>query len=210
VGVLGVVLIPLFAILPTPNSTEELLKQTAQYKLANLGVIWAEVALHILIVPATLALYIAQREKNRGYTLVATAFWLIFVAYSFASEAVPSLSLISLSDGYMSASTDPQRAVFVTAALVVNTQFLWGSVLVDTIFFFALLTTSAVMMKGIFGKPLAYLGIAAAFADLLSVPIATITTPALSVFEFIFVPLVAIWFVLVGRKLYGMGRRPGS
>jgi len=158
-----------------------------------------------------LALYTALRRANESYMAIATTLGFVGIAVYFASNT--AFSMLSLSDQYAAATTDAQRSMFLAAGQAVlamgegtgiYTSFLLLAV--------AGMIISAVMLRGnIFSKATAYVGILASAFDLaycIAFPflpaadadlVTICTIPAAGL-------LLMIWHILVGRRLYQLGR----
>ncbi len=117
---------------------------------------------------------------------------MIALAYN---SSTPSLNggLVYLSDYYVAATTAAQRAAFATAAegLIAVSNAVNAAGILTAI---GMLILSLVMLKGVFHKGFAYLGIVSeAFRDILG--------PGYYVYGL----LLPIWFLAVGWKLYRLG-----
>ena len=201
----------LFALVLLPDlapslSSSEVALTSLSTDLPAKVFLWILVPVDLLLVPAFLALYLALRETNRSAMLVAISILGMSLVFDFGTIGSQGLYLLSLSQSYAAATSDAQRASYVPAAnyalAAFNTGFPIYSTLVPAIGF---LIASLVMLKGIFRKPVAYLGIVtgvlgtvAGFGDLV---------PPLAILAFVFPVLFAIWFLLVGSRLYSLGGR---
>jgi hypothetical protein len=152
-------------------------------------------------ITTTLALYVALRRVNESLMAIALALGLVeAVAFIVAR---PAMEMLYLSERYAAATTDAQRALFLSAGEAVwatfnGTAFHMGY----NIFSVYFLIVSVVMLRSyIFGRVTAYMGILAAILNWgLYVPKIGLLLSILSI-----VPL-AIWLVLVARRLFQLGR----
>jgi len=99
------------------------------------------------------------------------------------------------------AATDTQRVVFATAAeslIAMNNAF---NPLYESLFGISILILSLVMLKGLFHKSVAYLGIATCVAAFIALAL----WPIVGVAYFWWWLLFVIWFIAVGWKLYSLG-----
>ena len=177
---------------------------------ANTAAWWAILGLSVLtdflFIPVALALYLALKGINRNAMLLATAFVLLFVILDLALTWPNYGALITLG-GHYAAANETQRAVVVAAAtyasVVLDSDLLATYIiLVPGI---GILIASLVMLKGVFNKATAYLGIATGILGIVSV-VGPIFVSALSATYIIASLLTTIWVLLVGYRLYRLGQ----
>lgn len=150
----------------------------------------------------TLALYVVLRRINESLMAIALALGVV-EAGAFV-VARPALEMLSLSEGYAAANTEAQRELFLAAGEAMLATFDGTAFHVGyNIFSVFFLLVSLVMLQGdTFGRATAYAGIAAAILNWgLYVPEMGVLLSALSV-----IPL-ALWNILVARRLFRLGRR---
>lgn len=179
---------------------EELLKFIAENKAGWLFLQTAVLGTSILAIISFVALYLALKEIGKsmamlGATILVTC-ELLFMAYYPVL-----LGLIYLSDKYVEATVEQQH-VFTTAAeslLAMNNGFnpLYESLMGIGIFFFSL-----AMLKGVFQKWAAYVGIVTPVAAIIALSL----WPVLGVNYFWWWIFFIIWFGAVGIKLYQLGK----
>jgi hypothetical protein len=156
-------------------------------------------AAFLLLVAAT-ALYLALKQINKNAMLVATGLLFLFIVLDLALTEFNSLTLITLTQHYMAATIEAQRLAYMAAmdydlaTIPIATFYSW---VVGSLGF---LIVSVVMLKGIFGKPLAYFGIIINIAGILGgfyifIPILTVFLTPILIFW-------GIWLILVGFRLY--------
>jgi len=162
-------------------------------------------------VPVFLALYGALRQAGEGRMAIAMMLVLLGVGIFLATNN--PFTMLSLSRQYAAATTEAQKSALLAAgqAVLANTNqravggFNMGLFLVSV----AGLLVSWVMLRSRpFGRSTAYIGILAnalSLADYLREALTSSTIIALLVI----LPgalLLVIWFMLVGRRLYQLGR----
>lgn len=163
----------------------------------------------ILLIPASIAIYFALRRTNKRLALAGTILSLVYCVYDIFVTELSSLILVHLAQGYAGAMTDAVRASIVASAnsivsalpLMTFFSFLIGSV--------GMLLWSVVMLRNAFGRRLGIFGIIANFLAVLGSLYPLISNPPI-VLGIIFVyciPIVAIWFVLVGIQLLRINKR---
>jgi len=158
-----------------------------------------------------LALYVALRRANESYMTIATVLGFVGIAVYFASNT--SLSMLSLSNQYAAATTDAQRSMLLAAGQAVlamgeGTGIYTSFLLLAT----AGMIISAVMLRSnLFGRVTAYVGILASAFDLAYI-VGLAFVPASDVYllsvSFLSAAglLLLIWHLLIGLKLYQLGR----
>jgi hypothetical protein len=165
---------------------------------------------YILFVPVILALYITLKRSSEAFMSVATAIFFVGISVFFATNT--AFPMLSLSDQYMAATTDAQRAMFLAAGQAMLTMFNVNAfqvsyVIVST----AWLMMSAVMLRnGIFSRVTAYSGILAGATAIGALTLEHMTvigsfTPLLISLYFAAIVFLIVWVVLAGRRLYQLG-----
>jgi len=159
--------------------------------------------LPLFVIPAALALYFALKGINRSAIIVAASFHGLFAILHLAIG--PNyLSLVTLSQSYQAATSNAQSAAYLATANYVYATDSVAFAVVLLVGGIAVLISGLVMLKGVFNKSVAYLGVAAGMLGIIAGP--TSLVPALLVVEVIYVIIVAVWDLLVGFKLYRLGR----
>jgi hypothetical protein len=166
-----------------------------------------------------LALYAVLRRADRSYMAIATTTGFVGIAVYFASNT--ALSMLSLSDQYAAATTDAQRTILLAAgqALLALNRFSSpgahpgaGGYLSLLLIAVAGMITSLVMLRSaVFNRATAYVGILASALDLAyCIAFAFLPTVDSELLAVLFIPaaglLLAIWHVLVGWKLFQLGK----
>ena len=191
-----------------PSGTEARLT----YMAGNTTGWWAILALSVLtdflFVPVALSLYLALKGINRIGMLVATAFVGLFIVLDLTVTWPNYASLITLSHNYITATNDAQRAAFITAAiypsevLESNLLFVYNTLTLSI----GILITGLVMLKGIFSKSVAYLGMATGILGIVAV-VGPFFVNSLSVTIIIASVLTTVWILFVGYRLYRLGQQ---
>ncbi len=207
-GIAYIVIIALYVRIGAPPSGVE---ARLGYLARNTTIWWAIVGLSVLtdllFVPVVLALYAALRSVNRDIMLLATACVGLFIGLDLAITWINYAALITLSSEYAKAGSEAQRAVVVTAAaypsvvLKSSLLFFYNSLLLSL----GILMTGAVMLHGIFGNTIAYLGVATGILGVVSV-VGPVFVNALRTTIVLTSALTTVWLLLVGYRLYRFGR----
>jgi Domain of unknown function (DUF4386) len=155
-----------------------------------------------LAIVVFLALYRALKHLDKSNAaigaLLGIASEVLTLAYPTTGEGGPVL--VYLSDQYMAATTDAQRAAFATAAegFIAQNNIPSPPGILTAI---GILVISLVMLRGVFHKGIAYLGIVTGAIGIISESL----RPLLGLGYIGYGLLLPIWFLTVGWKLYRLG-----
>ena len=201
VGLAYVITIVLFAYVGSPPSGGEAWLKYLAGKTTEWWVILSlSVVTDLLYAPIAAALYLALKHLNRNAMLFATAFVGLFIVLDLAVTWTNYASLIGLSSSYAAATNDPQRESYVAAAnyasSVLASRLEIGYSIVTLSF--AILVSGAVMLKGVFNKATAYLGLATGILGIGSLAGFGATVIANAI-------LAIAWIFFVGYRLYRLG-----
>jgi Domain of unknown function (DUF4386) len=208
-GIAYIITIPLYAHMGAPPSGGEV---RLKYLAGNTTVWWAILGLSVLtdllFVPVALSLYLALKGVNRNAMLVATAFVGLFIVLDLAVTWSNYASLITLSGHYAAATNDAQRAAYVAAANYASAVLASSLEAVYSIMVlsFGILMIGLVMLKGIFSKSTAYLGLVTGILGIVSVA-GPFFVSTLSVTIIITSVLTTVWVLFVGYRLYRLGQQ---
>jgi hypothetical protein len=201
------VIVPLVLIFTTAQPPVSGGAATLQYIASHKPVYLIELVSFVgLSLPAMvvfLALSVALKHLNKSYAalgaLVGIASEVIALAYNSSPQSL-NPGLIYLSDQYVAATTVAQRAALATAAegLIAVSNAVNAAGILTAI---GMLILSLVMLKGVFHKGVAYLGIATGAIGIISEGL----RPLLGLGYIGYGLLLPTWFVAVGWKLYRLG-----
>jgi hypothetical protein len=203
--VLVLAAIVLVVVAPPPLSADgaTTLQYIASHKTLYLieQVLWLAPSVFAAVV--FLALFLALKHLNKSYAalgaLAGIVSWALGLAIPTTGGGAPVL--VYLSDQYMTAATAAQHTAFATAAEVFiawNNITYAAGILAPV----GILITSLVMLKGVFPKGVAYLGIATGVLGIVSEALRPIIGPG----YFVYGLLLPTWFLVVGWKLYRLAR----
>ena len=173
------------------------LQYIASYKPVYIIELVSFVGLSLPAMVVFLALYGALKHLNKSYAALGALVGIASEVIALASNSSPpSLNggLVYLSDHYVAATTAAQRAAFATAAE--------GLIAVSNTVNAAGILTAISMLKGVFHKGVAYLGIVTGVLGIVSEAFRDILGPGYYVYGL----LLPIWFLAVGWKLYRLAR----
>jgi hypothetical protein len=213
-GISYIIMIALYVPAGTPPSSAE---ARLSYLAVNPTAWWAILGLSVLtdflFIPFALSLYVALKRLNRGAMLVATACMGLFVVLDLAITWPNYASLIVLSGNYAAATTDAQRSAIVAAASYPSTvtESSLLAVYIIVVPGIGILITGLVMLKGIFRKSTAYLGVASGILSIVSA-VGPFFASFLGAIVIVASALLTIWVLVVGYRLYRLGitRSPGE
>ena len=204
-GVAYIITIPLYAHVGAPPSGGE---AWLNYLVGKTTEWWAILSLSVLTdllyVPVALALSIALKGINRNAMLLATALVGLFIVLDLAVTWTNYASLITLSGNYAAATNDAQRVIYVAAAnyasamLASRLETVYAIVILSS----GILIIGLVMLKGIFNKMTAYVGLATGVLGIVSITgwnVAIIMNAVLA----------TVWVLFVGYQLYRLGGQSG-
>lgn len=203
--VLGIIA-PVVILMTMPQPPSSGGAATLQYIASNrLGYIFEQVLFSVPSVFAMvvfLALYMALKHLNKSYAAIAALVAIVSQVLALASPVTGggALSLVYLSDHYVTATTAAQRAAFASAAegfIAQNTIVQAGGIL----FAIGILIISIIMLKGVFQKGIAYLGIVTGVIGIMSEALRNMLGFGYLVYWVLFI----IWFIVIGWKLYRLG-----
>ena len=209
--VIGIVYIIIIVLYVPAGAPPRGAQARLTYMAGNTTLWWAILGLSVLtdflFVPVALSLYLALKGINRNAMLVATACVGLFVVLDLAITWTNYASLITLSGNYAAATNDAQRAVFVAAAtypsavLESSLLFVYNTLTLSL----RILMTGLVMLKGIFSKSTAYLGLVTGSLGIVAVA-GPLFVSALSITIIITSVLTTVWVLFVGYRLYRLGQ----
>jgi hypothetical protein len=205
--VLTIVSFVLAFITPQPQSSGGSLMlpggvATLQYIASNRSVFILDQILFIGPVALTmvvfLALYVALKHLSKSYAAIGAVVGIAGVILSLVPFSLVG-GLVYLSDQYVAATTIAQRAVFTTAAeslISQNNIVSAGGIL----FAVGILVISLAMLKGVFHKGIAYVGIVTGVVGIICEALRPIIGPGYSIYL-----ILLVWLIVVGWKLYRLG-----
>jgi hypothetical protein len=200
----------LFTGPPQTSGTSARLTFLASNKLGFITFIGIFILRDTLFIIGILALYFALKGVNRTYMLIANVLMLIGTVSEIGVGATFNYVQIALGDSYAAATTDAQKAAYVASAdLAIGVVS--SVVSLQGIFFVAaIIIISLVMLKGIFHKILAYVGIVLGIVSFVGGIAGGFGPPPFSIIGILaltsFSILGFIWLPIVGYKLYKLGR----
>ena len=209
VGVAYLIIIVLYIPAGAPPSSAE---ERLVYLSGNTAVWWAILDLSVLtdflFIPVGFSLYLALKGINKNVMLLATCLIALFIILDLAITWTNYATLITLSDGYAAATNDAERAVYVTAAIypsiVLGSRllFVYNTLTLSV----GILLTGVVMLKGIFSKSTAYLGLGTGILGIVAV-IGPFFASALNAAIILASLLTTLWVIFAGYNLYKLGRQ---
>jgi len=161
----------------------------------------------LLFVPGVLALYLALKRIAKNPMLIATGLMAVFIVVDLAITEANSLTIVALTQHAAAATSATARAAYLAAALyalptvALATFYSWMGPLV------VVLIASIVMLKGVFGKLTAYLGIVTGIVGI--VASFFVYVPALALLAIPVLLAYGLWWVLVGIRLYRLSKPQG-
>jgi hypothetical protein len=156
----------------------------------------------VLLTVLFLALYPALKHLNKSWAAIGAVLgivsWAVTLAYPATGGGAPAL--IYLSDQYVAATTDPQRAAFAAAAEGFIAQN-YVATLMGVLEAAGVLIISLVMRRGRFRRSVVYLGIATGAIGI----ICEALKPVLGLAYITYGLLLFVWLVAIGWTLLRLG-----
>lgn len=204
----ALVIVPLVLLVVAPQPPlvggAAALEYIASHKLVYIVELVAFVGLSLPAIVVFLALYAVLKHLNKSAAALGAVIGIVSETIALAlGSSPPSLNsgLVSLSDHYMAASTDVQRATFAAAAesLMATSNAVTAAGILTAL---GILLLSLVMLKGIFHKGVALLGIITGILGIICEAFREIIGPVYIVYGL----LLPTWFLLMSWKLYRLSR----
>lgn len=191
-----------------PGNPESYLQLVSQHQ-SLASITWSLwIISDFLLIAPTIALYVILERSNRTLALLGSLFAMFFNIYDFSVTELNSLTLVSLSHRYVTATTETLRASFVAAAAYGYYALPLQTVLSFAIGTFGYLLWCVPMLKSIFRRGTAIFGAVVMIIALIGSASPMIPSSfILGLCQFICVPACALWFVLVGLQLFRYGYR---
>ena len=209
---LGIAYIAIIALYVRTGVPPGAIDARLEYLSGNTRAWWTILGLSVLtdflFMPLSLALYFALKEVSRTVMLFATVCVALFVVLDLAITWTNYASLITLSGQYAQSVTEAQKAAVITAATYPSVVLRSGLLFVFNTLVLAvgILLIGIVMLKGGFGKSVAYLGLATGILGIVSV-VGPFFVEALSATIIFTSILTTIWVFFVGSRLYKLARQ---
>ena len=157
----------------------------------------------ILLIPGGLALYFSLKDVKKTPMFIATGFWVVGVPMFLASRGL-IISLTQISGRYINTTSETMKAAYMASAeLALEIQNIYATMGVTLVLCVAPIIIGIVMLKGGFGK-IGYLVIAAGILTLFTPFGVILSVP--TILPFIGLALTAVWQLVVGIKLYKLGK----
>jgi len=145
----------------------------------------------LLLLPGGLALYFSLKDVKKTPMFIATGLWVVGVLMFLASRG-QIISLSQISGRYINATSETMKAAYLASAeLAIETFNIYAMMGLILTLCIASIIIGLVMLKGVFGKRIGYLVIAASI---------------LTLFPPVGLALTTIWQLIVGVKLYKLGK----
>ena len=160
----------------------------------------------LLLMAPTIALYLVLERYNRTLALLGSLFAMFFNVYDVCVTELNSLTLVNLAHGYASATTEALRATYMAAAAYGYAALPIQTVLSFAVGTFGYLLWCVPMVKSFFGRGTAIYGAIVMVIALIGSPAPFFPSSViLALCQFLCVPACALWFVLVGIRLFRYG-----
>ena len=193
---------------PLPTGAEAWVTYMAGKSNLWWGIIWLSIITDILYLPVAAGLYNLLKNVHKGMILVSGALFALFVVLELAITWSNYAAIIELINRYDLATTEPQRALYLSTIEYASSVFqtpvnAFYSIFIPSI---AVILASIVMLKSeIFGKVASYTGLFSGTLNAFSV-IGGFFNSTLALLVRPGSVLALIWFFAVGVKFLKLGR----
>ena len=190
----------LLVLQTSPTLTPEMLlddplPSVSLYALAVFG--------ELLLMPGVLGLYAALKQVKKAQMLMGTALWLLAVV-SFLVSRTQIISLFRISESYQITTNESMKAAYlVLAEHAIELSNVFSNIALMLLGIASILI-GLVMLKGVFSKGLSYLVVISGSLTLLG-SIGFLFQP-LTILVLFGLTLGAVWQIMVGTRLYKLGR----
>jgi hypothetical protein len=158
--------------------------------------------LDFLSLPPIIALYIILQRHNRTFALLGFLFCLFYAVYDVCVTELNSLTLVSLSQAYLSSTTDALRASILGAATYGYYALPFQTVLSFAIGPIGYLFFCLPMGRSIFGRWTALFGAVVSIIGLLGAAAPVVPSSYfLGLCQFVCVRAIAIWTLVLGIQI---------
>jgi hypothetical protein len=189
---------------PPVSTNEQYFHILASYPVVS-GIFYSMYSLiDFLFVPALVALYLVLKGVNKNAMIVAMGLVAVFVVVDLAVTEFNSLTLISLAQSYNAAGDAASRASYQAAA-----NYALAAIPIATFYSYVVgsvgfLIASVVMLKGVFKRLYAYIGIISTVLGIVAG--FALFAPGLAVIILLTLNLYGLWNVLIGVQLFRLSR----
>lgn len=192
---------------PEPLGAEARLIHYAGREPAWQAILWLMVFTDLLYVGIVLALYQSLKRLDQSMMLLFIACKGLFFALDLGLLWPNHAALFNLSRLYTAAASEAQRAAIVNAAAAPSAVLdsLLPAIYSIVIPSLGTLFVSLVMLKGVFSKRTAYLGLAVGGTGIIA--FADPFMGAWGKVHIVNALLATIWWLLVGWRLYKLGQQ---
>jgi hypothetical protein len=156
-----------------------------------------------LLMPGVLGLYLSLKDVKKTHMLIGTAVWLAAIPMFLVSRG-QIISLLPISASYTATTSEIMKAAYVAsverAIEAANVYVVMALALLGV----GSVIIGLVMLKGVFGKGTGYLVIVAGILILLGT--SGVLLEVLAILTLFGLVLTAVWQIVVGAKLYKLGK----
>jgi hypothetical protein len=192
------------ALRPAPADSQQFLQSLANHAgIARATYVLFSVA-DFLLVPAVLGLYLSLKRAGKNLMLVATGLMAVFIVVDVAITDASTLTIVTLTQHAATAASAAERAAYMAAAHYGLATVPLANFYTFVISGVGVLLISMVMLKGVFGKRTAYVGIVTGIVGIVAG--FYVFVPALALFTGFSSLLLGAWCLMAGRRLYRLGK----
>lgn len=155
-----------------------------------------------LLMPGVLALYFSLKDADKNYVFVGTAVWLFAIPMFLVSRG-QIISLVTISGAYAAGDATVKAVYLAVAHLAIEVANVYSVMALDLLGVGAIII-GLVMLKGVFSKRTAYLVMLS--GALMVMGTFGVLLDFLTIGTLFGLILAGVWQILVGLKLYRLGK----
>jgi hypothetical protein len=192
---------------PPASSVEAQLAYFGEHAAGWWAIVFLMVVTDLLLVPIFFGIYMALKHINKGLMLVALTFKaFLFVILDLAVTWTAFSTMVIAGVQYAATANEAQRAALAAGAAYASAIMTspLANVYANVIPALGVLFVGVVMLKGVFNKATAYLALAMGLTGILY--LGSFFIDSLGVLRIINALLATFFYLLVGARLYKLGR----
>jgi len=156
-----------------------------------------------LLMPGVLGLYLSLKDVKKTHMLIGTAVWLAAIPMFLVSRG-QIISLLPISASYTATTSEIMKAAYVASVeLAIDAANVYVAMAL-ALLGVGCVIIGLVMLKGVFGKRIGYLVMVAGILILLGT--CGVLLEMLAILTLFGLVLTAVWQIIVGAKLYKLGK----
>ncbi len=197
----------LLVIGPWPTSTGALLSFLSGKGMLVPVTIGVFTASAILRLPAVLGLFVALKQNEKPWALIATGLFGLGVAFDLSVTVTNFFGLVFLAGKYVASTTGAEQAAYVAAGDLASLGTVVGLSIVGLLYAIGTIIFSLSWLRAGFSRIIGYYGLAYGILVVIAGSVSAPGAPGLGAGFAAGASFFAVWNFLVGFKLYQLAAR---